>query len=142
MIWDPILPIKLKNVHICTLHAEIRILDKLLRLHLDYAYSIKPTKLSNERIQKCESLLSKMGFHGGTVHLVKDPNLSSCTGDILQDISMGGTKARRFLSNHDGKQINALWECWKELCLVTTSVKIRPDQANKRMEVWIIFFKS
>lgn len=42
-IWDPILPIHLKNVHICTLHAEIRILDKLLRLHLDYAYSLKPT---------------------------------------------------------------------------------------------------
>ena len=77
MIWDPILPIKLKNVHICTLHAEIKILDKLLRLHLDYPYSIKPTKLSNECIEKCESLLSKMGFHGGTVHLVKDLNLSS-----------------------------------------------------------------
>ena len=56
-IWDPILSISLKNVHICTLHAEIRILDKLLRLHLDYAYSIKPSTLSNECIDKCEILL-------------------------------------------------------------------------------------
>ena len=75
MIWDPILPFELRNVHICTLHAEIRILDKLLRLHLDYAYSIKPTQLAYDCIEKCEILLSKMGFHGGQVHLKKDPNL-------------------------------------------------------------------
>lgn len=31
-IWSPILPFYLINVHICTLHAEIRIFDKLLYL--------------------------------------------------------------------------------------------------------------
>ena len=135
-IWNPILPFDLKNVHICTLHAEIRILDKLLRLHLDYAYSIKPTKLADTCIEKCESLLSKMGFHGGQVHLKKDPNLSGGTGDVLQDVSMGGAKARRFLSNHDQKQVNAMWDCWKELCRITTNVSSRPEIANKRMLVW------
>ena len=65
MIWDSILPFKLGNVHICTLHAEIIILDKLLCLHLDYAYSIKPTQLADDCIEKCENLISKMGFHGG-----------------------------------------------------------------------------
>lgn len=136
MIWNPILPIQLKNVHICTLHAEIRILDKLLRLHLDYAYSIKPSTLSDDCIEKCEDLLSKMGFHGGQVHLKKDPNLSGGTGDILQDVSMGGAKARRFLGNHDQKQVNAMWDCWKELCRITTNVSSQPLIANKRMLVW------
>ena len=136
MIWNPILPFELKNVHICTLHAEIRILDKLLRLHLDYAYSIKPTQLADDCIEKCENLLSKMGFHGGQVHLIKDPNLSGKTGDVLQDVSMGGTKARRFLSNHDQKQLNAMWDCWKELCRITTNVASNPEIANKRMLVW------
>ena len=56
-IWNPILPIELKNVHICTLHAKIRILDKLLCLHLDYAYSIKPTQLVDDCIEQCENLL-------------------------------------------------------------------------------------
>ena len=137
MIWSPILPIELQNVHICTLHAEIRILDKLLRLHLDYAYSIKPAHLADDCIAKCEDLLSKMGFHGGQVHLKKDPNLSRKTGDVLQDVSMGGAKARRFLSNHDQKQVNAMWDCWKDLCRITTNVATsRLEIAKKRMLVW------
>ena len=37
-IGSPILPFHLQNGHICTLQAEIRILDKILCLHLDYAY--------------------------------------------------------------------------------------------------------
>lgn len=135
-IWEPVLPIELKNVHICTLHAELRILDKLLRLHLDYAYSIKPTKLADECIEKCENLLSNMGFHGGQVHLKKDSIQSKGTGDVLQDVSMGGAKARRFLSNHDTKQLNNMWSCWKDLCAFTTNVKSNPDVAIKRMEVW------
>lgn len=138
MIWDPILPILLKNVHICTLHAEIRILDKLLRLHLDYAYSLKPTKIADECIDKCEILLSKMGFHGGQVQLRKDSKLSGKSGDVLADLSMGGSKARRFLSNHDQKQVNNMWECWKEFCQITTNVASNPQQARKRMEVWML----
>ena len=136
MIWNPILCIKLQNVHICNLHAEIRILDKLLRLHLDYAYSIKPSTLANECIDKCEVLLSKMGFHGGQVQLRKDPNLSGNSRDVLADVSMGGAKARRFLGNHDQKQLNCMWECWKELCIITTNVKSMPQMKNRRMEVW------
>ena len=29
-----------------------------------------------------------------------------------------------------------MWNCWKDLCVITTNVKSRPDVANKRMEVW------
>ena len=101
-----ILPFHLKNVHICTLHAERRILDKLLFLHLDYAYSIKPSSVAYECIDKCEVLLPKMGFHGGQVYLWKDPNLSKGTSDVLEDVSMGGAKAKRILSNKDQKQVN------------------------------------
>ena len=70
---------------------------------MDYAYSIKPSSLADKYIDKCEVLLSKMGFHGGQVHLKKDPNLSKGIGDVLADVSMGGAKARRFLSNKDQK---------------------------------------
>lgn len=52
--------------------------------------------------------------HGGQVHLKKDHVLSRGTGDVLQDVSMGGAKARRFLSNHDNKQVNAMWNCWRK----------------------------
>ena len=66
----------------------------------------------------------------------KGPNLSKKIGDVLQDVSMGGAKARRFLSNHDKKQVNVMWDCWKELCRITTNVASQPKIANKRMLVW------
>lgn len=79
-----------------------------------------------------------MGFHGGQVHLRKDPNQSGKTGDVLADVSMGGSKARRFLSNHDQKQLNAVWECWKQLCEITTSVASNPEVPKRRIKVWML----
>ena len=51
MIWDSVLPIDPKTVHICALHARVRIVDKLLRLHSNYAYSLKLAKLANECLE-------------------------------------------------------------------------------------------
>ena len=39
--WDPILPMMLDKVHICTFHDEMRIIDKCLHLHTFYAYNLK-----------------------------------------------------------------------------------------------------
>ena len=103
---------------------------------MDYGYSIKLSSVANKCIDKCEVLLSKMGFHGSQVHIKKDPNLSKGASDVLADALMGGAKARRFLSNKDQKQVNSMWECWKDLCLVTTNVASKPMVANKRMLVW------
>ena len=40
--WNPILDIPLCQVHVCTLHARLRILDKLLMLHINYAWNMEP----------------------------------------------------------------------------------------------------
>lgn len=40
--WNPILEIPLSRVHICSLHARLRILDKLLMLHVNYAWNMEP----------------------------------------------------------------------------------------------------
>lgn len=63
--WYPILLIPLERVHICTLHAELCILDKLLYLHLVYAWTLILAKLLAHCISQAEKLLSDMGFHGG-----------------------------------------------------------------------------
>ena len=44
--WNPILDIPLCQVHVCTLHARLRILDKLLMLHVNYAYNMEPARAS------------------------------------------------------------------------------------------------
>ena len=40
--WKPILNIPLGRVHVCSLHARLRILDKLLKLHVNYAWNMEP----------------------------------------------------------------------------------------------------
>ena len=129
--WDLILPIQLKRVHICTLHAELRILDKLLYLHLVYAWT------------KAEKLLSDMGFHGGHVRLKEDKKMSGKTQNLLAKVSMGGGK--ELLPNHNlGKEKHTLshsassWECLKALCECTTNrvASIVMGRARDRKRGW------
>ena len=50
---------------------------------------------------------------------------------------MGDAKARRFLGNHDHKQVNSMWEYWKEICQILTNESSNPYVARQTMEVWI-----
>ena len=49
---------------------------------------------------------------------------------------MGGEKTRRFLSNKYQKHLNSMWNCGKDLCLVTKIVASKIVVAKKRMLVW------
>ena len=46
--WDPILAIPLIRVHICVLHALVRIIEKLVYMYIKFAWIMKPT-LESER---------------------------------------------------------------------------------------------
>lgn len=65
--WKPVLPIPLKNVHICTLHGEVRIIEKLIYLHIWFAWNTKPESLAKKAIARLEEVLSKAGLHKGHV---------------------------------------------------------------------------
>ena len=102
--WDPILHIPLTNVHVCTLHARLRILDKLLMLHINYSWSMEPADRREECIRELEDILSSVGLHGGAVKLTKDRKASGATQDWPNKICMGGRKARHLLSNYSDSQ--------------------------------------
>lgn len=131
--WSPILPIFLERVHFCTLHSEIRMLDKLLHLHVTFAWNMKPKKKSDECLAKLEEILSKMGLHGGNVKLCRDGNNDQ---NVPAKVSMGGGKARRLLSNHS-KSSKLSYENWKDICACTTNQVDSVVIANKRMKVWV-----
>ena len=57
-VWDPIFNIPLTNTHFCTLHAKMRISDKLLHLHINYANTMPNNKTVMHDI-KC--MLNKIG---------------------------------------------------------------------------------
>ncbi|RYA63368.1 hypothetical protein DD598_30415, partial [Enterobacter cloacae complex sp. 2DZ2F16B1] len=102
--WNPIFPFPLSNVHICTLHAFMRIFDRLLKLHIDYAFTMKPLENSQEAIERVEVLLNSIGCHGGNVSMVAAKNTRKAHY-IAQQVSMSGQNARLFLKKvFQGKQ--------------------------------------
>lgn len=75
----PILNIPLSHVHICSLHARLRILDKLLKLHVNYAWNMELVERREECICALQDVLSSVGLHGGAVTLTKDTKTSGST---------------------------------------------------------------
>lgn len=134
--WDPILHIPLTNVHVCTLHARLRILDKLLMLHINYAWNMEPADRREECIRELEDILSSVGLHGGAVELTKDRKASGATQDRPNKICMGGRKARHLLSNYSDSQSPNEFQLWKRVCDITTYKGNEAALGLKRARVW------
>lgn len=147
--WNPIISFPLTNVHFCTLHAFMRIFDRLLKLHIDYAFTMKPMERSQEAISKVESLLNSIGCHGTNTSIVAEKKNGSAH-EVAQQVSMSGLKARHFLKKPLPKDPNAtttssssegLWELWKDLCKHTTDNDSNVHNVNNRKLVWASFDK-
>ena len=95
---QPILDIPLSRVHICTMHALCRIVEKLIHLYIQFAWKEKNLSLQKENFTKIEKILSDIGLHGGKVKIIADPKRSTETHKVPCKPSIGGVKARRFLS--------------------------------------------
>lgn len=133
--WNPILDIPLCGVHVCTLHARLRILDKLLMLHVNYAYNMEPIERRDESIRALEEILSSIGLHAGAVVLTKNKK-SNSTQDNPNKICMGGSKARHLLANHSNSNSRTEFEIWKKVCDVTTFRGNDHSLGLKRARVW------
>lgn len=96
--FRPIFDIPLVNVHICTLHGLCRMIEKLVHLHIGFAWKIKDATERKNAITALEKVLSEIGLHGGNVQIVKDMKKSSNDKDVPMKPSIGGVKARIFLS--------------------------------------------
>ena len=94
----PVLPIPLRNVHICTLHALCRIIEKLVFLYIGFAWKIRDIAERKEAVSALERVLSDVGLHGGNVCILKDTKKSTNDKEVPMKPSIGGVKARRFLS--------------------------------------------
>lgn len=95
---QPVFPIPLVNVHICTLHALCRIIEKLVHLYIGFAWKILDVAERKEAILSLERVLSDIGLHGGNVRILKDMKKSTNEKDVPMKPSISGLKARRFLS--------------------------------------------
>ena len=134
--WKPVLNIPLSRVHVCSLHARLRILDKLLKLHVNYAWNMEPVERREECVHALEVILSCVGLHGGAVSLKKDTKTSGLTQDNPSKICMGGAKTRHLLSNHSESKSHTEFGIWKKICAVTTYKGNDAALGLKRARVW------
>ena len=63
-IFHAILNIPLSRVHICTLHALCRIVEKIVHLYIGFAWKLRPAKARDIAIQKIEHVLFEIGCMG------------------------------------------------------------------------------
>ena len=141
--WDPILPIPLSRVHFCTLHAFVRIVEKIVYAYICFAYTMQPKEESERACKELEKVLSEIGLHGGNVHIKKDEKKSGATGDIPCKPCFGGAKARNFFSaprNEQGEVITRFpqrFDGWKKVHYAV------PDRTNNgttriaKARVWL-----
>lgn len=134
--FRPVLAIPLTNVHICTLHAEVRIIEKLIFNHILYVWNTKPESASKIGIERLEQVLSKAGLHKGNVKIKKSEKLSGKSGNVPNKPSVGGAKARRFLSNHTGKSSTVTYNVWKDVVAASKDFEEKGNTRLKKAAVW------
>lgn len=96
--YSTILGIPLSRVHICTMHALCRIIEKLVVLHVSFAWTLRPNSIGIEDVKALETVLSDIVLHGGHIKIEQDEKRSNDGRDLPNKLSIGGVKARRFLS--------------------------------------------
>ena len=62
--WKPILPIPLSNAHICILHSQVCIIEKILHLHFMFIWNMEDVR-KGEAMDSIEKTLSAIGVEGG-----------------------------------------------------------------------------
>jgi hypothetical protein len=111
--WKPILPIPLSRVHICTLHAQVRLAEKILHMHIMFVWNIQDQNLRATAINQMEKSLSTLGAHGGNVEIKRDPKRSGNIGNVPQKPSLSGVVASRLFKP-------SVWsgndKAWKDIC--------------------------
>ena len=109
---DSILPIPLIRVHMCTLHAFVRIDDEMVYLSILFTWKKTSQDESKKTIEAIACVLTKVGFHGGHVEDEKDIKRLGTRGNILAKPSMSGVKASHFFEK---KYRHRCWGLYEDL---------------------------
>jgi hypothetical protein len=91
--WKPILAIPMDRVHMCTLHAFNRIVEKIVHLHFQFIWTLRDKNIQKIAIEDMQRVLSSTGAHGGNVIIFKDEQLSGKQNNIPSKPSFNGAHA-------------------------------------------------
>jgi hypothetical protein len=125
--WDCVFDIPLERIHICTMHGENRIVEKLVHLHIVRVWNMKEGAQRRKRILAIEKLLYEdlqMRLGGQQYRIVKCEKLSGKMGDVPMKPSFNDMKARKFT------------RVTKEVTLGNVSVHTIPLRNPKLSRLW------
>ena len=88
--WKHVLPIPLSRTHMCTLHALVRICEKILYLHFMFIWNMQDNAQKAEAINLIEKTLSAIGVDSGNCVLKQDVKKSGKSGNVVMKPSLRG----------------------------------------------------
>lgn len=131
--WKMVLPIPLSRTHMCTLHAQVRMVEKLLHLHFIFVWNMQNEERRAVAIESMEKSLSAIGVEGGNCQLRKDEKLSGKAGNVVMKPSLSGVVASRLFqpsswSNQD--------RAWKDVVMSENNHLENGQARRNRFQVW------
>jgi hypothetical protein len=111
--WKPILPIPLTRTHMCTLHALVRIVEKILHLHFIFVWNMQDEYRKTEAIHAMERTMSFIGLEGSNCVLKRDPRRSGKNGNVVMKPSLSGVHASKLFQKSSWFNNNKVW---KDVC--------------------------
>ena len=98
--WKPIFDIPLDRVHICTLHAFNRMVEKIVHLHFIHIWTIRDQALQKSAVEEMQRVVSLTGAHGGNVVIFKDGELSRKGNNVPNKPSFSGAHAMKLFADN------------------------------------------
>jgi hypothetical protein len=99
--WKPILAIPLDRVHVCTLHALNRMVEKIMHLHFMHIWTIRDEALKKQVVDEMQRVVSFTCAHGGNVIIFKDDDLSSKSNSVPNKPSFSGAHSLKLFQSID-----------------------------------------
>jgi len=132
--WKPIFPIPMDRVHICTLHAQNRIVEKICHLHFMFIWTMRDKKEQELAIDEMQRVLSATGAHGGDVKILKDEQLSGKINSVPNKPSFGGAHVAKLFkpSTLEGGSDRV----WKDVVSAERNFIEDGSQRRGKFQVW------
>lgn len=96
--WKPVLPIPMDRVHMCTLHAFNRIVEKIVGLHFQFIWTLRDKELQKKAVFDMQKVLSSTGAHGGNVIIFTDGKASRKSNNVPCKPSFNGAHAAKLFN--------------------------------------------
>lgn len=131
--WKQVLPIPLSRTHMCTLHALVRICEKILHLHFMFIWNMQDNARKTEAIDLMEKSLSAIGVESGNCVLKQDVKKSGKSGNVVMKPSLRGGVAIKLFGPSSWSTHTRVW---KDVTMSEMNNLENGQAKIKRQRVW------